>query len=151
MTVGEAGPREVFDLACGMTVGVPSRKLLYRRQARADFMAKELLQAIPDYHYSTHDDHNPDDPFDGRKKFYGNRYTGRLCDLGTSPVSSDDTTATGGAHVDIQTAGRGLRSRSESDDRHSSTARPGLRVPPALLIQIAEARRSELAAPPNSV
>ncbi len=26
-----------------------------------------------------------------------------------------------------------------------------LRVPPALLIQIAEARRSELAAPPNSV
>jgi hypothetical protein len=84
----------LFDLACGYAIGLPSSKIPYKREKRAAFLHRQqLLRLIPDYDYSN-EKPPKDDPTDGRKRFYGNRYTGRLRDMGTSPVSPDDPTTT---------------------------------------------------------
>jgi hypothetical protein len=64
----------VFNLACGMAVGLPHTKYLYRRAERAAFMRRELMSAIPDYDAST--EKIPDyDPTDGRRHHYfGNKF-----------------------------------------------------------------------------
>ena len=118
----------LFDCACGYAVGKPHSKLPAARAARAAHMRQELLRTIPDYDYSK--DEIPDQ-IDGRRQFYGNRFTGRLCDLGTSAVSPDDSSGIGYEDEDYAAAGGSMGDRPKAHNRQSvpgsesATDRPG--------------------------
>jgi hypothetical protein len=103
----------LFDLACGYAIGLPSSKIFYKRAKRAAFQHQQFLRLIPDYDYSN--EKPPEhDQTDGRKRFYGNRFTGRLCDMGTSPVSPDDPTTTSEPTTNYAAAGGRVGDRPEA-------------------------------------
>jgi hypothetical protein len=92
---------------------------MFRREARGTFLHQQFLRLIPDYDYSN--EMVPEvDPTDGRKRFYGNKYTGRLCDLDTSPGSQDDATTTRETDADNEAGGERLGDRRNTKDRHSA-------------------------------
>jgi hypothetical protein len=82
----------LFDLACGYAVGLPHSKVFYKRAKRAAFQRQHLLRLIPDYDASS--EMPPEDDPTERRRFYGNRFTGRLCDLGGEAVPQNDPTTT---------------------------------------------------------
>jgi hypothetical protein len=115
---GWSGGPGILDVACGYAVNLPHAKYLHRRTARSTFLHQQLLRLIPDYDWSN-EMPPEDDPTDGRKRFYGNRYTGRLCDLGTSAVSPDDASGIGYEDQDYAAAGGRVGDRPEAHDCQS--------------------------------
>jgi hypothetical protein len=114
---GWEGPG-ILDVACNYAVGISHAHYLHQREARAAHLHQQFLRLIPDYDYSN-EKPPADDPTDGRKRFYGNRYTGRLCDLGTSAVSPDDASGIGYEDQDYAAAGGRVGDRPEAHDCQS--------------------------------
>jgi len=112
-----AGPG-IFDLACGYAIGLPSSKIFHKRAKRAAFQQQQFLRLIPDYDASRGivPEH---DQTDGRKRFYGNRFTGRLCNMGTSAVSRDDATTTSEPTANYAAASWAMGDRTEAHDCQS--------------------------------
>jgi hypothetical protein len=115
---GWSGGPGLIDVACGYAVNLPHAKYLQRRAARATFLQQQFLRIIPDYDYSN-EKAPKDDPTDGRKRFYGNQYTGRLCDLDSSPGSRDDASGTGDEDQDYAAAGGRVGDRQKAHDCQS--------------------------------
>jgi hypothetical protein len=124
-----AGPG-IFDLACGYAIGLPHSKIFYKRTKRAAFQQQQFLRLIPDYDWSN-EMPPKDDPTDGRRLFYGNRFTGRLCNMGTSPGSRHDTSGIGCEDQDYATTDWRMGDRPEAHDCQSvpgserAAGRPG--------------------------
>jgi hypothetical protein len=115
---GWPGGPGILDVACGYLFELSHSKYLHRRLVRADFLHRQLLRCIPDYD-SSNERPPEDDPTDGRKGFYGNQYTGRLCDLGTSAVSPDDASGIGYEDEDHTAAGGRVGDRQKAHDCQS--------------------------------
>jgi hypothetical protein len=112
-----AGPG-LFDLACGYAIGLPHSKVFYKRTKRAEYQHKQFMRLIPDYDYSN-ETPPEDDPTDGRRRFYGNRFTGRLCDMGTAPGSPHDATTTRETDANYAAAGGRMGDWPEAHDCQS--------------------------------
>jgi hypothetical protein len=109
----------LFDLACGYAVGLPHGKYLFRRAARAAYDHQQLLRLIPDYDYSN--DMVPEnDPSDGRRKFYGNRFR----NLAGEKLPRPDAEATSSEDADFASANWRSRSLEDADHCQSTEGIP---------------------------
>jgi hypothetical protein len=129
---GWPGGPGLFNLACGYATGLAHGKYMHRRDARSALLHQELLRCIPDYDYSN-EMPPEDDPTDGRRQYYGNRFD-RSRDLDSSPGSWPDTSGNGceDGDGDYAAAGGRVGDRTNAQDQYSppsrarATGRPGV-------------------------
>ena len=131
----------IFDLACGMAVGLCHVRFLYKRAERAAFERRDFLRALPDYDYST-EIMLDRDPADGRRH-YENKYgirTNRLRNLHPAAGSGDDSISTYLPHADYETASFGPGNLANSDDQDA--APPITRITGRAVLSFAPRRRT---------